>query len=89
MLFFEVPAKLHALLYVIEGSPTIHVMESDSFQRHRVDSCQALLSEELVTDPMLFVVNEGFVLGWSTRIFLQAIEQQRSVGIVYRLKPVS
>ena len=68
--------KLHALLYVIEGSPTIRVMESDSFQGHRVDSCQALLSEELVTDPVLFVVNEGLVLGWSSGIFLQVIEQQ-------------
>ena len=76
------PAKLHALLYVIEGSPTNHVMESDSFQRHRVDSCKALLSEKLVTDPIFFVVNEGLVLGWSTGIFLQAIEQQMSVGIV-------
>lgn len=56
-------------------------MESDSFQGHRVDSCKALLSEELVTDPMFLVVNEGLVLGWSIGIFLQVIEQQGQLAL--------
>ena len=38
---------------------------SDSPQWHGVDSSQALLSEELVTNPLRFVVNKRFVLRWA------------------------
>ena len=62
---------LLALINVFEGSPTFTSMKSHSLQGHRVDSCQTLLSEELVTNPFTLIFNESFVLGWPLSVFLQ------------------
>ena len=41
------------------------------FEWHGVGACQTLLSEVLVAYPRSFVINEGLVLGWQSRIYLK------------------
>ena len=56
--------KNYVAVLVFDTSLTFRTV-SDSPQWHGVDSSQALLSEELVTNPLRFVVNKRFVLRWA------------------------